>query len=63
MKNDFAVVREHKKGNTVYVFVDTNKALLRNMKWSQLGDFGKRKFENMLFLTRISKDYVSVKYI
>jgi predicted RNA-binding Zn ribbon-like protein len=64
MINEFAVVREWKnEQGTTYLFVDTSKAVLRGMKWSQLGDWGKRKFENLLFLTTISKQYVKVHYI
>lgn len=61
--NDFAVIRECKKDNTLYLFVDTSKAVFRGMKWAQLGDYGKRKCENMLFLTKISKGYIKVKYV
>lgn len=61
--NNFAVIREQKKDNTLYLFVDTKKAVFRNMKWAQLGDWGKRKMENMLFLTRMTGDYVKVNYL
>ena len=63
MKNNFAVVREQKKDNKLFLFVDTKKANLRGMPWMQLGDWGKKKFENMLFVTRIQKEYVKVQYL
>lgn len=63
MRNEFAIIREHKKDNTLYLYVDTKKAILRGMKWEQLGEWGKRKFENMLFLTVINKEYVKIRYI
>ncbi len=63
MKNNFAVVREQSKNKILYLFVDTKKALFRGIVWAQLGDFGKRKFENMLFLTTIGKEYVQVCYL
>ncbi len=62
MRNEFAVYREQKKDNKLILFVDTSKAILRGMKWTQLGEWGKRKFENMLFLTRLKKDYVKITY-
>ena len=66
MRNDFAVVREQRKDGKAYLFVDTKNAVLRGMRWAQLGDWGKRKFENMLFLTRMdggSHDQIKIKYI
>lgn len=63
MTNDFAITREQKKDGRLYLFVDTKKAVLRGTRWTQLGDWGKRKFENMLFLTRVGKEYVKVCYI
>ena len=63
MRNEFPIIREHKKDNTLYLYVDTKKAILRGMKWDQLGEWGKRKIENMLFLTVINKEYVKIRYI
>lgn len=63
MTNDFAITREQRKDGKLYLFVDTTKAVFRGMPWTQLGDWGKRKCENMLFLTRISKEYVQVCYL
>ena len=63
MRNDFAIVREQKKDKTLFLFVDTKKANLRGMPWTQLGDWGKKKFENMLFVTRIQKEYVKIHYL
>lgn len=61
--NNFAVIREEKQGSALVLTVDTKQATFRRMKWEQLGDWGKRKFENMLFLTRMNGDYVKVRYI
>lgn len=64
MLNDFAVVTERTRDGFVYLFVDTKKATFRRMKWTQLGDWGKRKFENLLFLTRQNKhDKIRIKYL
>ena len=63
MRNDFAIVKEQVKDKTLYLFVDTKKAMLRNMKWEQLGDWGKRKFANLVFLTKLKGNYVKIKYL
>ena len=63
MRNDFAIKRESRKDGTLYLFVDTKKAVLRGMRWTQLGEWGKKKFETMLFLTHINKEYIKVKYV
>ena len=65
MRNDFAVKREQVKDGKRFLFVDTKKAIFRGIKWSELGDFGKRKMENMLFLTRMDmqKDKLVIVYV
>ena len=52
MRNNFAVYREQEKDGFTHLFVATKNAVLRNMKWEQLGDWGKRKHANLLKLTR-----------
>jgi hypothetical protein len=63
MTNEFAIVRTQDKDNKLYLFVNTAKALFRGLKWSELGDFGKRKFENMLFLTNINPQSKHIKIV
>ena len=63
MKNDFAIVDEKKKGGKLFLFVNTSKAILRGMKWNELGEWGRRKFENALFLTRMHKTKEVLKII
>ncbi len=65
MKNDFAIMHEQRKDGKLYVFVDTRKAMLRNMPWNKLGDWGKRKLENMLFLqrTHASGEQIRIRYV
>lgn len=66
MRNDFAISTERVKDGFVYVFVDTKKAVLRGMRWESLGDWGKRKFENLLFLTRMEEnkyEKIKIKYV
>lgn len=41
---------EH-RGKRKIIEVDTNKASFRHIPWHSLGDFGKRKMENLLVLT------------
>ncbi len=63
MKNDFAVVREQHTPDKIYLFVDTTRAMLRGMKWGELGAWGRRKFENRLFLERIHSKSNHIKVI
>lgn len=62
MINNFSVTSEQEKDGKLFLTVSTENAVLRGMKWTQLGAWGKRKFENMLFLTRVGKKYVKVVY-
>ena len=64
MKNNFAVLYEKKIDGDTLVFVDTSKAMIRGIRWNELGEWGRRKFENLLFLTRQhgSKDKLKIIY-
>lgn len=42
--------------------VDTKEAVYKGFHWKELGDFGKRKFENLLFIQH-PKDRIKVLYI
>ena len=65
MRNDFAILEERKIDGKLVLFMDTSKAVLRGMNWSELGDWGKRKLETLLILTRQhnSKEQIRVKYV
>lgn len=65
MKNNFEIVDEQLKDKKIMILVDTSKSILRGMAWNQLGEWGKRKFENMLVLQRWEKEktYVKVNYV
>lgn len=52
MKPDFAIAEEHDQDGVIVVCVDTTQATYQGVKWLDMGDFGKRKFENFLFLSR-----------
>ncbi len=61
MKPDFAIVNERVKDGYTTVCIDTSKATFRGIKWRTLGDFGKRKFQNLLIITR-SKERLKFIY-
>lgn len=65
MKNNFAVERESTKDGVRHLSVNTTKAVFQRMRWNDLGDWGKKKFENMLFLTRMndSKEKLKIGYV
>jgi hypothetical protein len=44
------------------VEVDVDKAKHNGIPWKTLGDFGKRKFENMLILKRAS-ERLKIRYV
>ena len=50
--NNFAILEEKKIGDTEHIFIDTKHATFRNVPWTELGDWGKRKNENIVFLTK-----------
>ena len=52
MKPDFAIAREVDRDGFRVLFIDTTKAKYQGIGWRTLGDFGKRKFENLLILMR-----------
>lgn len=62
MKPNFAIITEIEKEDKVFIAIDTSKASYQGLKWRTLGDFGKRKFENLLFLTR-SKEQLEIRYV
>lgn len=61
MKPDLAIISEQENKGILAVTVDTHKATYRQTKWKEMGDFGKRKFENFLVL-KYPKNKVRVIY-
>jgi hypothetical protein len=61
MKPDFSILSEHQKDGFTAIVVDTTKATYQGIAWGALGDWGKRKFENILFLTR-SPERIKIVY-
>lgn len=64
-KNEWGIVHEEQKGDRRIVWVDTKKIRYfykgRIYTSSEMNGFLRRKFENMLFLSR-PKDLLTVKY-
>lgn len=44
--------------------IDTKTAVFKNIPWTQLGGFGKRKFDNWIFLNNLkNQDHYRTKLI
>ncbi len=52
MKPTLGIVNEIKKDGYTVLSIDTKQATYQGISWRKLGDTGKRKFENILILTR-----------
>lgn len=53
MKPDFAIINEQRVDSFAVLTIDTTHATYQGVKWLAMGDFGKRKFENYLFMSRL----------
>ena len=63
MQPNFAIASETKKdGYITFLAIDTSKATYRGIPWRTLGDFGKRKFRNLLVLAR-PKERLKISYV
>lgn len=61
MKPEFGIIKEHKDNHFTHIVVDTKKATYGGYSWYNLGDFGRRKLENVIFFSRGSA--VKVHYV
>lgn len=52
MKPDLAIIEERKIDAFTILTIDTKQAAYQNNRWFNMGDFGKRKFENWLVMMR-----------
>ena len=52
MKPDFAIIREIVKDGYTTLVIDSKKATIKGFKLQDTGNTGKRKFENLLIITR-----------
>lgn len=62
MPPEFAIVSESKNNDLIIISVDTKKATYQGVSWRTMGDFGKRKFENLLVLSR-QKERTKIIYV
>jgi len=60
VKPNYAIVAQRFCGTKV-IEVDTSKATYQGIAWRTLGDYGKRKFENMLVLEQ--KERIKIIYV
>lgn len=65
MKNNLVVDRQMHNGQFLLVFIDTKKSSFMGMTWEKLGEWGKRKCENFLVLSRLhdKQEYVKIIYV
>ena len=61
MKPNFAIIREIVEGCFTTLFIDESKATIRGSKLLTTGSIGRRKFENLLIITR-SKERLKFRY-
>jgi hypothetical protein len=50
-QSDQLVIKEKEYKGTRLLIVDTSKSQFRNIPWSDLGDWGKRKADNFIVLS------------
>ena len=61
MKPDFAIIRERVEGGFTTLLIDEGKATIRGSKLLTTGSIGRRKFENLLIITR-PKERLKFRY-
>lgn len=50
MKPNFAILEQRDRDGRLALVIDTATASYQGIAWRALGDYGKRKFENLLVL-------------
>jgi hypothetical protein len=61
MQPEFAIINEKQADDFTVVTIDSKNATYMGQNWHTLGDFGKRKLENLLVLSR-AKERIKVIY-
>lgn len=61
MKPEYAIIAERTINDLRIIEVDTKKASYQGVPWQTMGDYGKRKFENLLVLEK--KERVHIIYV
>ena len=62
MNPEFGIKEEIRKDGYTFLTIDTSKAKWQGIAYRTLGDFGKRKWENFLIMTR-AKERLKISYI
>ena len=62
MPPNFSILKETPSKDFIVVAIDTAKATYQGRPWKTLGDWGKRKWENLLVLSR-PKKRIKINYI
>lgn len=60
MNHNLAIVDDTEKEGHRVVTVDTTKALYNDTPWTSLGEYGKKKFENLLKLKNPSPGIIFI---
>lgn len=55
-------IRTYTKEGTKFFVVDTKRVTLRGIPWLELGNWGKRRFENLLMLGANTRERMKVVY-
>lgn len=58
----FGIISEKVKDGITIITIDTKKTKYQGVLWQTMGDFGKRKMENALVLTR-AKEKLKILYV
>ena len=61
MRPDFGIIDEKIRGEFTELYIDPNNATIKGRKLKDTGLLGKRKFENILIITR-PKERLKVLY-
>lgn len=62
MKPELGIVSEKMVDGYNVISIDTRKAKHQDIRWRDLGDFGKRKFYNWLVMTR-APQRIKIMYV
>ncbi len=62
MSPEYGIITERVKDGFTIIEIDTRKAKYQGIPWLTLGDYGKRKLENFLIMSR-SRERLKLIYI
>lgn len=58
MKPEYAIIAERVVSDLKIIEVDTKRAKYQGVSWRTMGDYGKRKFENLLVLEQRERTHI-----